>query len=251
MRVPLSSLFRCSMAFALLFPASVALAQISDWKLLGNPVDDDSVAMMDRYVYFDGNTTDKKIALDKPVLSHEEVQEWVKAHAGTIMTLDGTHYDRRIRNYARYFTPRGYADYVMYLEQANMGTFLKDHNLKILAYVDGTPEITESGLTGLPATPPQGGTATAQDEAETGSATQPDRVLTYIWRAQARLVLSYLDYRNQPPSFLFPQKNRATIDNRFPVSVRMEIIRVPMQQDGSVIAINRIRFAKDDEQKNR
>lgn len=218
------------------FLSPVALAQsttarpATDWKKLGNPVDDDSKSMLDRYVYFDDATTDKNVVLSKPVISSHDMEEWLKSHLGQIMTLDGRHFDAQITQNGSLFTPRGFADYVMYLNDANMKKFLADNQLKVLAYVEGTPEITTHGL---------------RDEnaqlREKDPSIEPK--LAYVWQANATVILSYLDYSNRPPPSLFPQKDPRQIMNRFPVKARIEITRVPMQEDGNLVGINRVRFS--------
>ena len=69
--------------------------------------------------------------------------------------------------------------------------FLKDNQFKVAAYVDGMPEITGQGVRDITA------------------ATDTDKKYLYVWQANALIVLSYLDYRNQPPVSLFPQKDKA------------------------------------------
>lgn len=201
-----------------------------EWKKLGTPVDDDSKSMLDRYVFFDDATTDKNVTLSKPVLSHQDMEEWIKSHLGQIMTLDGRRFDAQLNANGPLFTPRGFADYVMYLRDANMKKFLADNQFKVQAYVEGTPEITTHGL---------------RDDnvmlREKDPSVAPK--LTYVWQANVNIVLSYLDYSNRPPPSLFPQKDPAQIINRFPVKARVELVRIPMQQDGELIAINRVRFA--------
>lgn len=205
-------------------PASV------DWKKLGNPVVDDSRSMMDRYVYFDDATTDKNVILSKPVISHQDMEEWVKSHLGQIMTLDGRHFDTQIKRNGPLFTPRGFADYVMYLNDANMQKFLADNQFKVISYVEGTPEITAHGL---------------RDENTSAREKDPsvEPKMIYVWQANATIILSYLDYNNRPPPSLFPQRDPRQITNRFPVKARIEIVRIPMQKDGNLVAINRIRFS--------
>lgn len=205
-------------------------AQEIDWKKLGNPVDDDSKSMMDRYVYFDDATTDKQVALSKPVISHQEMEEWIKSRLGQIMTLDGRLFDSQVSQNSGFFTPRGFADYMMYLRDANMKKFLADNQFKVIAYVDGIPEITTHGL--------RDENAAAREK---DPSTPPK--LIYVWQANATIVLSYLDYANRAPPSLFPEKNPAQIINRFPVKARLEMVRIPMQEDGNLVAINRIRFS--------
>lgn len=202
----------------------------SEWKKLGNPVDDDSKSMWDRYVYFDDATTDKQVALSKPVISILDMGEWIKSHLGQIMTLDGRLFDSQVSKNSLFFTPRGFADYVMYLRDANMKKFLADNQFKVIGYVDSIPEITTHGL---------------RDENALAREKDPSLPpkLVYVWQANATIILSYLDYANRPPPSLFPERDPAKIINRFPVKARLEIMRIPMQEDGNLVAINRIRFS--------
>lgn len=238
----------CALALVLLTAPSVAHAQTSDaapksaasnsaakpaasdWKKLGNPVDDDSKSLLDRYVYFDDATIDKNVTLSKPVVSYHDMEDWLKSYLGQAMTLDGRNFDSQIKKNGPLFTPRGFADYVMYLNDANMQKFLTDNQFKVIAYVEGTPEITTHGL---------------RDENATAREQDPsiEPKLVYVWQANATIVLSYLDYSNQPPHSLFPQRDPHKINNRFPVKARIEVTRIPMQADGNLVAINRIRFA--------
>lgn len=211
-------------------PIAVKPAFSSDWKTLGLPIDDDSKSMMDRYVYFDDATTDKNVSLSKPVISHADMEEWIKSHLGQIMTLDGQKYDADLARNGPLFTPRGFADYVLYLQDANMKKFLTDNQFKVVAYVEGTPEITTQGL---------------RDEHATLRESDPliAPKMVYVWQANATIILSYLDYKNQPPANLFPEKDPRKIVNRFPVKARLEIIRIPVQESGNLVAVNRVRFS--------
>lgn len=202
--------------------AMPALAQQTDWKAIGTPLDDSSYsAFKDRYVYFDGNTTDKTIGLDIPVLSQQELAQWIKDNLAQILTLNDHQYNQQINATQTLFTPTGFADYVVYLEKAGMKKFLTTNNFKVAAFVEGTPDIKARGLR---------------------PGTSLNAPAIYVWEATAQLVLSYLNYRNEPPPNLFPQKDKRVIVNRFPVEVQMEIVRIPMQKNNNLVAINRIAF---------
>jgi Type-IV b secretion system, inner-membrane complex component len=197
-----------------------------DWKKIGSSLNDDTKNMMDRYVYINEDATDLNVSLARPILANSEIIEWVKVHLGQIMTLDGTAYDRKLISNQLLFTPSGYADYVVYLRDANMGKFLKDNSFKMTGFVEGDPEVTSQGTRNIPSKIP-------------GEAAKP----VYVWQMNADIVLSYLDYKNEAPVELFPDRDKRKINNRFPLKVKMELIRIPIKETGdNRVAINRISF---------
>lgn len=197
----------------------------TDWKSLGRPVDDDSKAMMDRYVYFDDLTTDKGVPVYRPVMSQSDISDWVKVNLAQVLTFGARDFDAKIRSNAPLFTPQGYREYIAYLGSANMDKFLKDNTLKVAAYVDGIPSIENQGMREIASTDPNA-----------------PKQYVYVWQVKAQLILSYLDYRNQPPAILFPQADKRTINNRFPAVATMDIVRIPMREDGNLVAIDKIDF---------
>jgi hypothetical protein len=187
-----------------------------DWKTLGRPVDEDTKPMVDRRVYFNTDLMDKNIPVDQAILPQDKVAEWINQHLGQIMTLNGKQYDTQTYNNRVLFTPTGYAEYVVYLKTTNLASFLKDNQYKVAAFVDGSPQVTSQGIEQV------GGTN------------------TYSWQVTTKLVLSYLDYRNQPPAALF--KDQAKADNRLAVQAKIDLIRIPAQNNGNLVAINHLSF---------
>ena len=213
--------------------ASPALAQtpaptapVADWKSLGKPLDDDSKSMMDRYVYMNTDASDKNIPLDRAVLSQRDIQEWINENLAQVLTLDGRNYDSQVYNSRLVFTPTGYADYILYLRNANFAKFLKDNQYKVTSFVQGSPAILSEGVQ-----------------------TEAGKFPYYRWQAKAILILSYLDYRNQTPAALFKDVPKDKIDNRLPIQANIELIRIPMQANGSVIAINHLAITAPDPEK--
>jgi hypothetical protein len=200
----------------LLVLSTPAFAQAVDWKSLGQPLDDDTKAMRNRYVYTNTDTLSKNIPVDKPVLSQAKIAEWLNEHLGQIMTLDGKRYDSQVYANRLIFTPAGYADYIVYLKTTNLAPFLKDNQYKVVAFVDGPPNITSEGLEQI-----------GTDD-------------VYAWQVTATLVLSYLDYNNQPPAALY--KNQPKADNRLPVQAKIDLIRIPATNGANLVAINHLSF---------
>ncbi len=197
-----------------------------DWKKIGKPLDDDTKSMMDRYVYMNADTTDHNVSLARPILSNSDISEWVKVYLGQVMTLDGAAYDRKLISNQLLFTPSGYADYAVYLKDANMDKFLKDNSYKMTGFVDGNPTISAQGLRDVPSK----------------TAGQPPTSV-YVWQIDAEIILSYLDYKNEAPADLFTERDKRKINNRFPLKVKLEIVRIPVQEvTNNRVAINRISF---------
>lgn len=200
---------------------SLSYAQTTDWKSLGKSLADDSKPMMDRYVYMNADATDKNIPTEKPVLSQNDVHEWLSLHLAQVLTLSGKNYDRQVYQNRLVFTPKGYGDYIVYLRNAHFEKFLKDNQYKLVSFVDGTPEILSEGLQTDEGKPPY-----------------------YRWQAKAILVLSYLDYRNNPPAALFKETDPRKINNRLPIQANIELVRIPVQENGTVVAINSLTFTE-------
>lgn len=207
-------------AFAQNAVPAAAKPAVADWKSLGQPLADDTKPMMDRYVYNNIEATDQKLSVAVPGLSQDDIREWLNEHLAQILTLDGKSYDRKVYDNRVIFTPNGYAEYVVYLRSANFAKFLKDNNYKVTSYVDGQPAIISEGVT-----------------------TENGKTPTYHWKAKAIMVLSYLDYRNQIPMALFKDKPKDKIDNRLPIQANIELVRIPVQKDGTMIAIHHLSFS--------
>jgi hypothetical protein len=199
----------------LLVLTTSAFGQSVDWKTLGRPLDDDTKSMKDRYVYFNSDAMSKNIPVDQALLPQDQVITWVNDHLGQAMTLSGKLYDAQTYNNRLLFTPTGYADYIVYLKNTNLGAFLKTNQYKLAAVVDGVPKINSQGLQKL------------------------NNVDTYTWEITSNLALSYLDYRNQAPAAL--TKDPANKNNRSLVQAQIELIRIP-SQNNNIVAINHLSF---------
>lgn len=190
---------------------------LPDWKSIGTGLADDRKPMNDRYVYMNGEASDRNIALDKAILTQSDIRDWINENLAQILTLDGRIYDRQVYENRLVFTPSGYADYIIYLKGANFSQFLKGNQYKVTAFVEGAPKTLSEGVQ-----------------------TVPGKAPTYHWQASAILILSYLDYRNQPPAALFPDASKGKIDNRLPIQANIELVRIPAQENGSIIAIDHL-----------
>lgn len=206
-------LFR--LCLILLIMTSPALAV--DWKSLGKPLTDDTKSMYDRYVYFDGNTTDKNIGIDKPVLLNDEIQAWIAQRAAEVMTLDGAHYEQQIAVNRRHFTPKGYGEYVASLDAAQIPKLLKEQRYKMSAVVIDPGNVFAKGL---------------RDENEADK-DKPDHKakLVYIWQIEVPITLNYQNLNGT---------------NSYKIYLTAELKRIPMQTDNenTLVAINGWRFAQ-------
>ena len=218
---------------ALFFAVLPANAQSIDWKTIGKPLDDDTKSMMDRYVYINQEATDKNVTLDRPVLSQQDINNWIKEHLTQIMSFDGLKFDAQLTQNRNIFTASGYDNYTGYLNNTGLDKFLKDNRLKTVSFVEGEPQVTAQGLREIPA---------SLEPANPAQANAPKK-FNYVWQANAMLVLSYLDYRNEVPPSIAQSPDRAKAQNRFPISVTLELVRIPMQENNNLVAINSIQFA--------
>lgn len=226
MRYSVFSLLAC-------FLSLPAMAQTIDWKSIGRPLDDDTRSMMDRYVYMNVDSIDRNIGLDNPVLSQTQIQDWIRNNLGLVMSLNGEKIESQMMANRLKFTPKGYGEYVRYLHQSNLFTFLKTNQFKTGAYVEGTPEFLALGLRDL------------MQAKNTENSDEQDGMTkyAYVWQLRSTLILNYLDYSNNPPEILFKDKQNTQIENRFPVVVEIELIRIPFDENENFIAINSIRFS--------
>lgn len=200
-------------------PNPTPVPVVPDWKSYGKGLPDDSKSMLDRYVYLNDQTVDKNINVNEAVISHDGVIKWVRERVSQVLTIGGRTYDREIYNNRFLFTPSGYADYVIYLKNSNIGVFLKNNQYKLATIVESLPNITSEQV---------------KDSTGTG---------IYTWQVTAPLIMSYLDYKNEPPAALFKGKLPREIDNRIPLIANIELVRIPVQSNGNMIAINHISFA--------
>jgi hypothetical protein len=188
-----------------LLSAINAWGQNADWKSLGRPLPDDTKRMEDRYVYFNDNATDKNVSLDRPVLVASDIQEWLQTHIPEVLTLDGPRYEQQIAVNRRYFTPNGYADYIASLTSARIPTLLKEQRYKMAAVVTDPPNLFAKGTRKLNAT-----------------------AAVYVWQAEIPLQLNYLGL---------------TGSNTYKIYLTVELVRIPMQTDNNLVALNGWRFS--------
>ncbi len=196
--------------------ATSASAQSVNLQALGRPIDDDSKSVYERGVYFDDNTTDKNVTLDKAVLSNGEIQSWLQQRIAELLTLNGASYEKIVVGNKKLFTQHGFADYVGSLERVQLPKVLKEQGYKTSAVAFDPPNITAQGL---------------RDETDP---TQPDapKKFVYVWQASVPVTLTY---------------TRATDNKPYKVRVTVEIVRIPMQPDTSLIALNSWTLAPEPE----
>ena len=195
---------------AFTFLASIANAQTVDWKSLGRPLDDDTKAMRDRYVYSQAETTtDKTVGVDKPVLSPEDVVVWLTPHISELYDLNSMNYDQKTIANQKYFTPKGYAEYIGSLNAAQLPAVVKQKRYSLAAVVPEPATVVAKGL---------------RDE---GDKTQPNPVpqYVYVWEVDAPVTLVY---RNPD----------MTDTKNYKVTAKVELIRIPMKEDTTLVAIN-------------
>lgn len=204
---------RFALSLLLLWPL---MAQAADIKSLGRPMDNDVTPLRDRYVYFYTEATDPNITLDRPILSSEEIEDWLRQHVAEALALNGTAYEQEIIAGKRYFTPKGYGEYIATLENAALPDLLKKENYIISAVVIDKPEIVVQGLRDI--TP-------AADPAKA----PPRKQYQYVWQAKVPTLLSYTKGQDV---------------RSYNVVVELEVVRTQIQQDGNKIAINTWRFGE-------
>lgn len=189
--------------FALfLFVPAIAAAQSADWKKPVMPLADDT-PMYDRYVYFNESTVGKNVPVNLPVLITPDITEFLSQRVAEVMTLDGRTYDQKIIQNRRYFTDTGYKQYVTGLESAQVPVLLKQRGFSMSGVVLQPPEITAQGL---------------RSDAPGAE---------YVWQLRVPVTLVY-------------QNIDGSSDYR--VTLRAELVRVPMQPDGTLVAINSWQF---------
>jgi hypothetical protein len=163
----------------------------------------DDTPMYDRYVYFNESAVDKNVALSIPVLISEDVQEFLSQRIAELLALDGASYDQKILANRRYFTDTGYGQYVSSLETAQVPALLKQRRFSMSGVVLQRPDIIAQGLRDdSPAAP-------------------------YVWQLRVPVTLVY-------------QNLDGSSDYR--VYVNAEILRIPMRDDGTLVAINSWQF---------
>ncbi len=128
------------------FGISLAHAEI-DVESLGRPLGwDDSVPMVDRYVYFDAGEVTKNAPLDLPVISHEEVLDFANLAVPNALTMSFRNYGVRLPEIENYFTQQGLVDYRAMVKSVNLLETLTKNYYVLSAAVQGVPLVQEYGL---------------------------------------------------------------------------------------------------------
>ena len=202
--------FGTAFSFALLLAYS-ASAQAVDWKSLGKPLDDDTKAMTDRYVYSQAETTtDKNVGIDKPVLAPNDVAEWITQRIPELFALSAKDYDQKMVVSQIHFTPKGYGQYVKSLIAAQLPLVVKEKNFTLSAMVPDPPIVTAKGL---------------RDDADK-TVTNPVPKMVYVWQLDTPVNLGY-----RSPGLTFEVKT-------YKVLIKVDLVRIPMKEDGTLIAID-------------
>lgn len=194
-----------------LFSASAAGAV--DIAALGKPLDNDTTPMRDRYVYFNQEAIDKTVPVDRAILSVPDIEEWLRQHVTDALALNGQNYEQKTSANKAYFTPEGYGYYLNSLEEVSLPVLLKEQGYTLSAVVIDKPEITGHGL---------------RDVTPEGSAADAVRKMQYVWLAKVPALVSYI---------------KDTDVKSYNVVIETEIVRVPLRDDGTKVAINAWRFA--------
>jgi hypothetical protein len=188
---------------ALLLFSPAVFAEEVDLMKLGRPVGDDT-PMMDRFVYFNETTVSKNVTLDKSVLPPEEAKDWLAQRVAEVMTLDGQSYIPKVTANKKYFTDEGYRQYAAALEGAQVRKLLIEQHYKMSAVVLQTPRLTASGLREVEGQPP-----------------------VYVWQMDVPVTLTYQNIDGS---------------TNYTVYLSAEISRIPMREDGALVALNAWKF---------
>jgi hypothetical protein len=192
-----------------------------DLKAIGQNLDNDTVPMLDRYVYFDEETVSKNVPIDLPVLSKQDIQTWLQQYVADALTLDGRNYDQKTLVNQKYFTTEGYSQYIKSLNVASLPTLLKQQYYHVSAVIPLSPEITQEGVRD---------TTPAVDRIRAENANLPvPKNFIYVWQVTVPTILTY---------------SVSGKDVRYNVDLEIELIRIPVREDGEKIAINAWRFGK-------
>ncbi len=192
---------------ALILFAPAAYAEGIDLMRLGRPLGGDDTPMRDRYVYFNESTVSKDVPVTTPVLLNADIAEWLSQRLAEIMTLDGPGYEQQVTVNRRYFTESGYKDYVAGLIASQVPKLLKEQRYRMSAVVLAPPEILAQGL---------------RENA--------DKSHVYVWQVEAPATLVYQNFENS---------------NSYKVRLKAEIVRIPMTEEGSLVALNRWQFVAE------
>lgn len=191
---------------------SASTAAAVDISALGKPLDNDMTPMRDRYVYFNQEATAKGVPIDRAILGNVDVQEWLRQRVADSLMLTGEQYDQKTEDVKRYFTPEGYGYYVASLDAASLPSLLKEKNYTLSAIVMDKPEITGQGL---------------RDITPAEAPADAPRQMQYVWLAKVPTMLSYT--------------NGSQI-NSYNAFIEVELVRIPLREDGTQVAMNAWRF---------
>lgn len=205
-----------SFIFVLLCGVYTAPALAIDILSLGKPIDNDLKEMKDRLVYLDADVADPSVALDRPIFSTSEIDEWVQQSVAEVLNLDGETYDSQTALSKRFFTEQGYTEYTASLISASLPVLLKEQGYALSAVVLQRPEITAQGLRDI-----------APKIQSAGAAQSAPSIFQYVWQVNVPVVLTYTKIQEI-----------MTYD----ILVNTEIVRVLGRQDDQKIAMNIWRF---------
>jgi hypothetical protein len=112
---------------------------------IGDYLVDDRVDLYDRYVYFDDQTVDEKVSLSLPVISNQDVQDWLIDTVAEIMTVSPTQYPLHIRKIYDYFTKDGWNYFLGQWQGAQIEELVMRRNYTMTALVMKMPQILAKG----------------------------------------------------------------------------------------------------------
>ena len=195
------------------FLLSASAAGAVDIQSLGKPLDNDTTPMVDRYVYLNQDAIDKGVPIDRAILSVADIEDWLRQNVTDALALNGTDYDKKMALSQSHFTAEGYGYYLNSLEAASLPTLLKEQGYTLSAVVIDRPEITGHGL---------------RDVTPKGTPADAPKQMQYVWLAKVPTLISYIKGQDV---------------KSYNVVIEAEIVRVPIRDDGTKIAINAWRFA--------
>lgn len=194
--------------FCLLSSAAFAV----DIRSLGKPLDDDGTPMRDRYVYFNIEATGKNVPVDRAILSSTDIEDWLRQHITDALALNGEDYDGKTVTVKNYFTQVGYDAYIASLVSAALPQLLKEKNYALSAVVLDRPQIIMEGLRDLAPLLPK-----------------EKKQYQYVWQAKVPTLLSY---------------THGTEVLSYNALIEVEVVRVPLRDDGTKVALNAWRFGQ-------
>ncbi len=166
---------------------------------IGQGLADDTLPMRDRYVYDDAQTVGKQVALSLPVMPDQDVQLWLTDHIAQIMSVTPTLYPAHKAKVINLFTGNGWPQLEQQWQQAHIPDIVMQKNYALTTLVTDTPQIFAKGRQ------------------------QPDGRV-YRWIVDAPILLTYEQKDQEPQSFH--------------LTLRIGLTRIPMREDGQLIAID-------------